>query len=316
MKIVVVDDNQDLGVILGIRLRRLGHVALLAIRADDALYMLTPDVDALITDIDMPLMNGVELAREARARMPALPIVFCTGSDPRSQLARAAAELGPVLPKAIRPEQARTVVSALIGEPAALRSAPRIAAYLAASYRRGERSIRCFTENLSRGGLFLRDAVGLASGEHLELSIELPTGPPCVVEAEVRYVLSRGEAVECGRQPGAGLRVCDTADTRPIVAYLERLKRRRYHVIMTNDTCCASLFSDAGYGVREAPPPDELARHLAEPRRDRVCAVFVSPSELDEYARAATAAGRPRLVRPSAPPIVLNEAMAELDLEL
>lgn len=111
MRILVVDDEYECGVLLSRLLRRLGHEPILAVDPNDALAMLEPDVAAVITDIDMPGMSGVALAEAIRAVRQDMPIAFCTGSDPEGSLARGAAKLGPVLPKARSLEAARTVVA-------------------------------------------------------------------------------------------------------------------------------------------------------------------------------------------------------------
>jgi len=100
VKILVVDDEVAAGASLGNALRQLGHVPVLACHPHDALDLLAFDVDAVVTDIEMPEMNGVELARAIRALRNDLPIVFCTGSDPADILVRQAASIGPVYSKA------------------------------------------------------------------------------------------------------------------------------------------------------------------------------------------------------------------------
>jgi len=113
LKILVVDDERSLGVLLGLRLRKLGHAPLLALHPHDALQMLSNDIDAVITDIDMPEMNGIELAEAIRERRGDIPIAFCTGSDPENEIVRRAAGIGPVLPKSWTQGQIQAVVTAL-----------------------------------------------------------------------------------------------------------------------------------------------------------------------------------------------------------
>lgn len=38
-----------------------------------------PEIDCLITDVAMPLMDGLELARAVQAARPALPVILVTG---------------------------------------------------------------------------------------------------------------------------------------------------------------------------------------------------------------------------------------------
>lgn len=68
------------------------------------------NLDLLVTDIVMPTLGGVELARTLRERRPDLPVLFLSGyatepAEPRSRLlakpfspARLLAEIGALLP--------------------------------------------------------------------------------------------------------------------------------------------------------------------------------------------------------------------------
>jgi CheY-like chemotaxis protein len=113
MKILVVDDEQSFGALLGHTLRRLGHKPVLALDPRDALEMLSADVEAVITDIDMPGMSGIQLACEIRRRRSDVPIAFCTGSAPEGDDVRAAAQIGRVLPKVWTVADVRAVVDEL-----------------------------------------------------------------------------------------------------------------------------------------------------------------------------------------------------------
>jgi len=100
MQILVVDDEEAYCRLLGIVLRRLGHVPTLAFHSEDALQEFRDgEFDAVITDIDMPGMNGVELARAIRREQENMPIAFCTGSGPEDECRREASQIGAVSSK-------------------------------------------------------------------------------------------------------------------------------------------------------------------------------------------------------------------------
>ena len=113
MRILVVDDEREFGLLLSRLLTKLGHDVLVAIDPEQALAFIdTHEIAAVITDIDMPGMSGVEMAREIRARLGPIPIAFCTGSDLNSDVVSGASELGSVWPKA----RSLAAVRQVIGE--------------------------------------------------------------------------------------------------------------------------------------------------------------------------------------------------------
>lgn len=78
--VAVVDDDLLLLESLGDLLASAGY----AVRTYTAGSMLLEDealgaVDCLITDIGMPVMDGIELQQLANARRPELPVIFITG---------------------------------------------------------------------------------------------------------------------------------------------------------------------------------------------------------------------------------------------
>jgi CheY-like chemotaxis protein len=113
MKILVVDDEQHFGSLVCRTLKRLGHNPILALHPWDALEIIDSEIDAVISDIDMPAMNGVELAGALRERRRDLPIAFCTGSDPERDLVHEAASYGSVLPAPWTIAQMQTLVDSL-----------------------------------------------------------------------------------------------------------------------------------------------------------------------------------------------------------
>jgi len=118
MRILVVDDEREHGLLLYQLLERLGHDPLLACDAADALEILDHDdidVGGIITDIDMPGMSGVQLAEHIRSEIDSeLPIAFCTGSDPGSKNTQRAAAIGPVLAKGSPVAETRAVIREML----------------------------------------------------------------------------------------------------------------------------------------------------------------------------------------------------------
>lgn len=114
LQILVVDDEVGFARMLGRALRRLGHVPTLATHPRDALSLFADRAfDAVITDIDMPMMDGVALARSLRAQRADLPIAFCTGSSPGEQRYSEAATLGAVMPKLWREHDVRLLLESM-----------------------------------------------------------------------------------------------------------------------------------------------------------------------------------------------------------
>lgn len=297
MKILVVDDEQELGVLLGIALRRLGHVPLLALHADDALAMMTSDIDAVITDIDMPMMNGLELARAIRSADAQMPIAFCTGSDPAERTVREAAEIGRVMSKVWTLQQVEELVQHLAATAAAQRSErrqPRFRTRLRVTYNTAAELIRDYTENLSRGGMFLRGAHNLTPMEEVEVIVAVPGCGEFPVRATVRYVLDERTAAAHKRRPGAGLSITSApAGFRAALEeYVARLERRWEHIVYATDEQLRRVLAEAGFRALEAPPPHRMVKAFASSKA-AVLGVVVTRRSEPAY---ATAIGDPSLV--------------------
>lgn len=80
-RVLVVEDNVEIGRFATQILEDLGYQSDWVANADDALAKLTssPDYDVVFSDVVMPGMNGVDLAREIRRRHPDLPVVLTSG---------------------------------------------------------------------------------------------------------------------------------------------------------------------------------------------------------------------------------------------
>jgi CheY-like chemotaxis protein len=87
LTLLAVDDNADTLEVLGTILKACGADVLEARNARDALAYIdtTPALDAIITDLSMPGMDGVELARKVREQPSrrGLPLIALTGFPER-----------------------------------------------------------------------------------------------------------------------------------------------------------------------------------------------------------------------------------------
>jgi CheY-like chemotaxis protein len=102
--ILVVDDDAGLLEVIGRGLRGCGYDVVCAATAREALATVagTGEVDLLLVDVAMPDLDGLGLAREARAMRPWLPVRFMSGFVHSLQLVGAVH--GRVIDKPVRIE--------------------------------------------------------------------------------------------------------------------------------------------------------------------------------------------------------------------
>jgi CheY-like chemotaxis protein len=80
LRLLVVEDNLDAQYLVCETLRALGHAVQAAGSGEAALPMLAAEhFDVLFTDVSLPGISGVELARTARRNQPSLELLFATG---------------------------------------------------------------------------------------------------------------------------------------------------------------------------------------------------------------------------------------------
>ena len=78
-KILVVDDEESVRIILKQMLEKGGYCVEVKDNGEDALAaMRSGSFDMLITDINMPKMNGIELLYKSKEEFPAIPVIFVT----------------------------------------------------------------------------------------------------------------------------------------------------------------------------------------------------------------------------------------------
>ena len=78
--ILVVDDDEEVRTVTSDTIKEIGYKVVAVASAEDALERLGDErFDLLITDVAMPGINGVELARRARVIDPGMPVLFASG---------------------------------------------------------------------------------------------------------------------------------------------------------------------------------------------------------------------------------------------
>src|SRR5262245_57168340 len=96
-RVLVADDDEDVRALLAKGLRTAGYEVIQARDARQASELLDGElVDAIVTDISMPEMTGIQLLRSIRARSADVPVVLVTGS-PDIETAVQAVKLGALL---------------------------------------------------------------------------------------------------------------------------------------------------------------------------------------------------------------------------
>ena len=107
-RILLAEDDDSLRGFLARALERAGYEVTACADGDEAAAALDRDWDLLLTDIVMPGLDGIEVARQAAARHPGLRIMFITGF---AAVALAAGESAPAGAKVLsKPIHLREIV--------------------------------------------------------------------------------------------------------------------------------------------------------------------------------------------------------------
>lgn len=101
-QLLIVDDESTLAALLKKYLERLGYQVDACTHPTAALELLDAHPERyslLVTDLTLPTMNGEELVRRARERVPSLPAIIVSGYPYEPQSPRVAFLQKPFLPK-------------------------------------------------------------------------------------------------------------------------------------------------------------------------------------------------------------------------
>lgn len=118
-KIMTVEDSTSLREMIAFVLKEAGYEVAEAKDGQDALAKLNASpVDMVITDLNMPLMNGIELTKSLRSTKTYkfVPIVFLT-TESQLQKKNAAKEAGATgwIVKPFKPEHLLKVIKKILG---------------------------------------------------------------------------------------------------------------------------------------------------------------------------------------------------------
>jgi len=113
-QILVVDDDPAIRTSLGTFLLSAGYDVATAVDGVTALAHLSNTVpDLLVTDLDMPLMSGVELISHVRWRHPSVPVIAMSG-EYRGDAVPASIIADRFYPKGQRLDHLLTTIASLI----------------------------------------------------------------------------------------------------------------------------------------------------------------------------------------------------------
>jgi two-component system chemotaxis response regulator CheY len=118
-RIITVDDAATMRRLVGYTLRGVGHDVIEAEDGEDALRVLdAATVDLVITDVNMPRMDGIELVRRLRAlpKFKTTPILLLTTeSDPEKKKQGKDAGATGWITKPFQPDQLVAAVAKVTG---------------------------------------------------------------------------------------------------------------------------------------------------------------------------------------------------------
>jgi two-component system OmpR family response regulator len=120
LRVLLVEDDDDNRELMGEVLEAAGYVVLAASGGAEGLRALVErGADVVVTDVGMPGMGGLELARAAKKIAPTVPVIIVTGYADRDDIATARGhEVDAVLVKPVDPDSLAAVVGQMVGRKA------------------------------------------------------------------------------------------------------------------------------------------------------------------------------------------------------
>jgi two-component system, OmpR family, response regulator len=113
LRVLLVEDDDDNRELMAEVLTASGYQVLSAASGQDGLKTLSEhSIDVVVTDVGMPGMGGLEMAKAAKAIAPSVPVVIVTGWAERDDITRArGTDVDAVLIKPVDPDALTAAVS-------------------------------------------------------------------------------------------------------------------------------------------------------------------------------------------------------------
>lgn len=113
LRVLLVEDDDDNRELMSEVLESAGHVVMTAASGAEGLRKLSEtSVDVVVTDVGMPGIGGLEVARAAKKIAPTVPVVVVTGYTEREDITRARGhEVDAVLVKPIDPDSLTNAIT-------------------------------------------------------------------------------------------------------------------------------------------------------------------------------------------------------------
>lgn len=87
MKVLVIDDQPDVACVVAEVLQSQGHEARVAGGGEEGLQVIEESPpDAVVLDVVMPGLDGIEVLRRIRAKRPDLPVILLSGTVTQGQI--------------------------------------------------------------------------------------------------------------------------------------------------------------------------------------------------------------------------------------
>ncbi len=116
MRVLLVEDDEDNRELMSEVLEAAGYQVLSASSGSEGLKALAEtSVDVVVTDVGMPGMGGLEVARAAKEIAPTVPVIVVTGYAERQDIAEARGrDVDAVLVKPVDPDALAAAVDEVV----------------------------------------------------------------------------------------------------------------------------------------------------------------------------------------------------------